>query len=389
MKDFFRRLLTRKDFQIFEELEEHLPTDREQLATILFEKRLITSYQLSEILKNYEDQLFVGNYVLQCLVGEGSMARVYMARSQDFDTIYAVKILKPARAASAMVLKRFQREVATLSTLWNDHIVRAIYGGVDGTRHYLVMEYLPGITLEELSRRRGSFSIAEVCSIGIAILKAIQGLRIAGLVHRDIKPSNILISPKGDWVKLVDLGLAHLEPSPETQALTFKNAPWIMGTPDYVSPEQIETPYAVDYRTDIYSLGCTLYYLLVGHAPFDGYNIIQKLSHHLYSEPLQLRSLRKDVPESLDLLICQMLAKQPDLRCSNIEQLLGQLQQFTQEAGETLFACEETLVDELQIGMDRDLESNYCQTILYPQDQNQLSLQPDPECMMSIEFELR
>ncbi len=265
------------------------------------------------------------DYELLEKVGEGGMGAVYRARHARLDKTVAVKVLPADRLRNPAAVARFQREMRAVGKLDHPHLVRAMDAGeVDGT-HFLVMEYVEGVDLAQLVREHGPLPIAEACEL---IRQAAIGLEEAheqGLVHRDIKPSNLMLCQvraasgrgKPPVVKVLDLGLALLAEAhtPETQGLT--SAGQLMGTLDYMAPEQGSDSHIVDIRADIYSLGATLYKLLTGEAIYYGpayQTPVQKLMALANSPAPPIQSRRREVPAALAAVVHRMLEKNPSRR---------------------------------------------------------------------------
>ena len=268
-------------------------------------------------------------YVLVEKLGEGGMGSVWKARHRKLDKLVALKVLPAHLTSDSAAVGRFEREMKAVGKLEHANIVRAMDAGEVGGIHYLVMELVEGSDLNRLVKERGPRSIGEACQM---IRHAALGLAHAhehGLVHRDIKPSNLLLSKQGQ-VKILDLGLARLQDDSGGDASAGLTAlGTVLGTPDYMSPEQWESTHTVGPLCDLYALGCTLFFLLIGRAPFGDERhstMVQKMKGHALEEPPRLRSLRPEVPEELDELCAQLLAKQPQDRIGSAKALATQLQ---------------------------------------------------------------
>ncbi len=251
----------------------------------------------------------VDRYRLLEYLGRGGMGVVFKASHAMFPKrLYAIKFVR-RDASSDGAIWRFQREIRAMDELRHPHIVYASDAGVHQGVPFLVMEYVDGVTLQQLVKRYQRLDCAAACEM---IRQAALGLNHAFekcLVHRDLKPSNLMLARDGT-VKVMDLGLARLRGA--TVELTASGQ--IMGTPDYMAPEQWESPKYVDVRSDIYSLGCTLYCLLAGHPPFgeERYSALpSKLKAHLTVDPTSILELRDDIPADLGTLLHRMLAKLP------------------------------------------------------------------------------
>ena len=257
------------------------------------------------------------------------MGTVYKARHQQLKKLVAIKILLPGLAQDPQRIARFKREMKAVGQLDHPHIVRAMDAGEAEGRHYLVMEYVEGLDLSKIIDRIGPLAVADACEI---VRQVAVGLRAAderGLIHRDIKPSNLMLTPDGQ-VKILDLGLAVFETdrTPDGETTAFGQ---IMGTPDYIAPEQINDAHSVDARADIYSLGCTLYKLLTGQAPFSGpryKSTAEKMTAHLRDPVPPIRGLLPQVPEKLAAVLDRMLAKDRDLRIPTPGRLVDELATF-------------------------------------------------------------
>jgi formylglycine-generating enzyme required for sulfatase activity/serine/threonine protein kinase len=268
-------------------------------------------------------------YDLLEILGEGGMGTVYKARHRKLNKLAAIKILPPGMARDPERVARFKREMKAIGQLDHTHIVRALDAGEAEGRHYLALEYVEGLDLSKASDRAGRLSVADACEV---VRQVAVGLRAAdeqGLIHRDIKPSNLMLTPKGQ-VKILDLGLAVFETDRPQHGETTAFGQ-IVGTPDYIAPEQINDAHSVDARADIYSLGCTLYKLLTGQAPFTGPRYkshAEKLAAHLRDPMPSIRLLLPQAPEKLVALIDRMVVKDRDLRIPKPGLLVDELEIF-------------------------------------------------------------
>ncbi|HND52993.1 MAG TPA: serine/threonine-protein kinase, partial [Pirellulaceae bacterium] len=270
-----------------------------------------------------------GAYEILRKLGEGGMGAVYLARHSMLDKLVALKVLPPHQSSDPEAILRFQREMRAVGQLAHPNVVGALdAGNVDGLP-YLVMEYVEGVDLAKFVQRRGPLSPRDACSL---IRQAALGLAAAherGLVHRDIKPSNLLVTKHGQ-LKILDLGLAKLllEDSAQFQ---LTHSGHIVGTPDYMAPEQWDADSEVDARTDLYALGCTLYFALTGKSPFRNQrrsSLRQIMNAHLNETPPSLEELRPDVPANMCKLCDRLMAKSPEERVGSARELASQLQQI-------------------------------------------------------------
>jgi serine/threonine protein kinase len=279
----------------------------------------------------------LGNFVIEAELGHGGMGVVYKAFDKEIKRPVAIKVMKEDRIDSQEAVERFRREIRLLGNLNHENIVRALHTHVDESTHtrYLVMEFVEGVELETLVKRMGRLPVAEACEL---IRRAALGLEHAhenGLIHRDLKPANLMLTAQGQ-VKVLDLGLARPQTvsDPEQAAFLTQPGQWL-GTPHYMSPEQGLVKAEIGHRSDIYSLGCTLYKLLSGETPFgsDGNStVLTILMEHANSEFPRITKLRPEVPKALSRLIGQMAAKRPEDRISSAAEVAGQLEPFCKRA---------------------------------------------------------
>jgi serine/threonine protein kinase len=260
--------------------------------------------------------LLAGRYQVLDKLGEGGMGAVFRARDTKLDRLVAVKILPAGSVHDSAAVARFQREARALARLSHPGIIQAYDNGADGDQHFLVMELVEGHSLAREQAERGRVSATRAADFGHQAALALSHAHQHGLIHRDVKPSNLLLAPDGR-VRLLDLGLARfLQDQVGDASLTREGAG--MGTPDYAAPEQFRDARKADPRSDIYSLGCTLYHLIAGRVPFPGSSLSEKLQAHETTEPPPLEELCPDVPGGLALAVQRMMAKRPADRFQNM-----------------------------------------------------------------------
>jgi serine/threonine-protein kinase len=308
------------------------------LAKELMQRGWLTAYQINQLFRDNAAGLVLGQYLLLERLGEGGMGQVFKARHQRLERIVALKVIRPERLTGPESVQRFQREARAAGRLHHPNIV-AVYDAdeVNGT-HFIAMEYVEGADLAQLVKQRGPLPLPEACD---SIRQAALGLQHAHerrLVHRDIKPHNLLRTSKG-VVKVLDMGLARLHNAADggdgsTEALTREDA--VMGTPDYIAPEQAVSSHSVDIRADLYSLGCTLYFLLAGKPPFFGGSLTEKLLKHQLDEPHPIEVLRPDVPPGLAAIVRKLMAKRPEQRYRTPAELAAALTPFCPAGSGTL-----------------------------------------------------
>lgn len=253
-------------------------------------------------------------YRVTGVLGRGGMGTVYKAEHRLLDRPVVLKVIRPELLDNAGMVQRFQREARLAARLSHPNIVAVYEAEQLGRTQLLVMEFVEGVNLSELVAQRGLLPVAETCELVRQAAVGLQHIHEQQLVHRDIKPANLLVSPAG-VVKILDLGLATLKSGPAGSELTADRT--FVGTVDYAAPEQWESSRDVDIRADIYSLGCTLYYLLAGQSPFPSSKYsttMQQMWAHSQAPRPPIRDLRPDVPEAIAAVVERMLAKNADER---------------------------------------------------------------------------
>ena len=285
-------------------------------------QQMVTEWQSEKLLQGRYRGFFLGPYRLLNRVARGGMSTIYAARHQDSGDIHALKVLPLSRTGDVSFLARFQREAQITQRLRHPHIVNVwnVYSGTDGQNsvHFMSMELLHGRDLFELVNLEGPLPWRDAAEY---IRQAATGLAYAhqeGLIHRDIKPGNLFLTVDSS-VKILDLGLAQDFDSEENLTREFNER--VLGTADYLSPEQAKDCHTVDPRADIYSLGCTLYFLLTGQAPFTEGSLIQRLMAHQTRTPPKISQIRDDVPDDLTSLLIRMMAPDRNKRISSADEV--------------------------------------------------------------------
>jgi serine/threonine protein kinase/WD40 repeat protein len=287
--------------------------DSKMLAKELIQRGWLTPYQANQVLQGKGHELLLGSYLLLERLGEGGMGQVFKAKNWKLGRVVALKLIRKERLNNPDAIRRFEREVRSAAALSHPNIVLAHDADEIGGTHLLVMEYVEGTDLAKLVKKNGPLAVVDACEY---IRQAALGLQHAcerGMVHRDIKPANLLLTAVGRTVKILDMGLARLdEPAgDDDRSSTMTQEGMVMGTPDYIAPEQALQSHTVDIRGDIYSLGCTFYFLLTGRVPFAGGSLTEKLLKHQMSEPRALEEVRPDAPPGVAQVVRRMMAKKP------------------------------------------------------------------------------
>jgi serine/threonine protein kinase len=253
-----------------------------------------------------------GHYEVLGVLGQGGMGVVYKARNRKMNRLVAIKVLPPLKPQAPSAVARFEREMKAVARLTHPHIVAAYDADEAGGKHFLVLEYIDGVDLKSLVKAQGPLSVARAVAY---LVQAARGLHYAheqGIIHRDVKPANLMLDQSGT-VKVLDLGLAASVFESGTQA-DLTETGMFLGTADYLAPEQAANARDIDRRADVYSLGCSLYYLLTGRPPYDGGTVIQKVLAHREQPIPSLGDACPECPASLQQVFAKMLAKRPDER---------------------------------------------------------------------------
>ena len=300
----------------------HISTAAEA-AHLLVAGGFLTRFQSERLLAGRTDGFHLGPYLILEQVGRGAMGRVYKAKHRTMNRPVAIKVLSAELTRTTSARQAFQRAVRSAAQLNHPNIVIAYDANEVNERFYLVLEFVDGPNLETLVRERGPLPAADACEL---IRQAAIGLAHAhrhGMFHKNIKPVNILVtrpsrSDRGSLVKIADFGIAKLAPD---QPLTLG----LLAGPDYVAPEQAHNPRSADHRSDLYSLGAVLYFLLTGRPPFWGGSAESKVHRHTWEEPAPVNHLRADIHPAVVALVHQLLAKHPQSRPSSAGEVAERL----------------------------------------------------------------
>ena len=324
-------LLTVEEVRAFRDSlpPERRPRDAQALARELVRAEKLTKYQAGEVYHGKTKGLAFGEYTVLDKIGAGGMGVVLKARHRRMERLVAIKVLPSAAMKSIEAVQRFHREVKAAARLMHPNIVTAHDASEHEGIHYLVMEYVDGKDLAHVVAERGCLSVEQALDYIIQTAKGLEYAHSKGLVHRDIKPGNLILDREGT-VKILDMGLARMgmlggaADTAASECLTETGQ--IMGTCDYMAPEQAKATHQVDHRADIYSLGCTLYRLLTGQKPFKGKTLMQTLRAHREAPIPSLCEARPDVPAKLDEAFRKMMAKTPEGRYTSMRELIAALE---------------------------------------------------------------
>jgi serine/threonine protein kinase len=306
--------------------------DLNRFTRWLVAQQYLTEYQVGALLRGHAERFFLNEYKLLDRIGKGRMAGVYKAVHR-LGHIVAIKVLPPSRAKDPYQFARFQREARLALRLDHPNVVRTFHTGDADGLYYLVMEYLEGETFEEILQRRSQLPPAEAVRLLHQAFLGLQHIHEEGLIHRDFKPGNLMLVPADvadlavttfhTTVKILDIGLGRAlfdEGTPASgqarpgKRVELTNEGDLLGTPDYMAPEQARDARTVDIRADIYSLGAVLYHALAGQPPFPEINLLKQIMRHATEAPWPVREFNPAVPEGLQQAINKMLAKDPAQR---------------------------------------------------------------------------
>jgi serine/threonine protein kinase len=299
--------------------------DDTALANRLVEMGILTPYQAAQI-RAGRTKFGLGPYTVTDVLGQGGMGQVFKGVHRVMGRECAIKVL-PLHKATPDSTANFMREIRTQAQLDHPNLVRAFDAGCEGSINYLVVEYVPGVDMRRLVRRQGALSQQQAASV---VMQAARGLDYAhkrGLVHRDVKPGNILVTTQG-IAKVSDLGLAGFLYDAENDPRSGK----IVGTADYLAPEQIRSPGEVSHLIDIYSLGCTLYYGVCGKVPFPGGTARDKARRHCSDTPWHPRRFNAELNEEFVEVIADMMEKDPKARIQTAAEVVARLEMWAEDA---------------------------------------------------------
>ncbi|MGL4549623.1 MAG: serine/threonine-protein kinase [Gemmataceae bacterium] len=309
-----------------------LPDTAEGVAARLERDGLLTGFQARQLLQGKWRNFILGKYKVLRPIASGGIGRVLLAQHTAMSRLVALKVLPARSAEDAATVLRFRREGRAVASLDHPNIVRAYDMGQEGGLFYIALEYIEGQSFGQLLKQHGAFPVAVAAECVRQTATGLQHAHEAGWVHRDIKPDNLLLTPSG-VVKVLDLGLARSLFDPDDQLTQSHDARHILGTLDYLAPEQISRSADVDGRCDVYSLGATFYALLTGGPPFGTGVVAQKLLSHLIQDARPVRSLRPEVPTAVAAVLRRMMAKDPAARYQTPAEVAEALSEWATPVG--------------------------------------------------------
>jgi eukaryotic-like serine/threonine-protein kinase len=305
-----------------------IPDQPSKLAGRLVRDGMLTFFQAEQILQGKYKRFTIGKYKVLEKLGVGGMGQVFLCEHAKMKRRVAVKVLPIAKSEDEAATERFYREARAAAALDHPNIVRAFDVDQDDNLHYLVMEFVDGSNFHDIVKKHGPLDVTRACHYIYGAAAGLQYANTMGIVHRDIKPGNLLLD-RGGVVKVLDMGLARFFRDEEDH-ITRKYDENVLGTADYLSPEQALDSHTVDIRSDLYSLGGTFYYMLTGTAPFPDGNVAQKLLAHQVKEPKPIREHRHDVPDEVAAIISKMMAKKVEDRYQTPAELMTALTHYVQ-----------------------------------------------------------
>ena len=325
--DFLRKVL-RSGLLDREQLQttlRSLPKNRREEVTAISEHLVmhskLTRFQVFKLQQGITAGLVLGPYQILVPLGRGGMGNVYLAVDTRTKQHVALKILPPKVARrEERLLARFQREMELSQKVQHPHLARTVEAGVFQNIHFIAMEYIPGQTLYRLVASQGPISVPRAAHLFAEIASALANAHGQGVIHRDMKPSNIMVTPH-DHAKVLDLGLAFTEGEEVEDIEVVGGRGYIVGSIDYMAPEQTRDPTGVDGRADLYALGCCLYFALTGKPPFPDGTVYGKVKAHRHEEPAPIRDKNPQIAEGFAVLIHRLLAKAPAERFASAADL--------------------------------------------------------------------
>ncbi|QDT24390.1 protein kinase domain-containing protein [Gimesia chilikensis] len=310
------------DIAVFQKSQSPAAESAEDLGKLLVKHKKVTKLQAQFVYQGKGKQLLLGNYLILDKIGAGGMGDVYLAEHRRMERRVALKTLPAAMTKDTQSIQRFHREVKAAAKLTHPNIVTAHDADEANGVHYFVMEYVEGIDLSAVVKKQGVLKVDVAVDY---ILQAAKGLEYAheeGVIHRDIKPANLLLDKKGT-IKILDMGLARIEDEAhEIPATQLTQDGSVMGTVDYMAPEQAKDTHTADARSDIYSLGCSLYYLLTGESVYRGSTMVNRIMAHQNDPIPSLTGKHILISQDIDAVFQKMVAKKPEDRFQSMSEVI-------------------------------------------------------------------
>ncbi len=365
------------------------------IARTLIHHGLMTRFQAEMVYRGRTDGFTLGQYRVLDWIGRGGMGRVFKAEHLTMNRVVALKVLAPDLMKTDRARTLFQRELRAAARLVHPNIVTAYDANQSGDRHYLVMEFVDGPNLHELVKERGSLPIGQACDFSRQAALGLQFAHELGMVHRDIKPAKLPCNT-GPSQELSATRLCfsatrpHLAAEPGDDSLPAIEQQ-VMGTPDYLSPEQSRNLHNADIRSDLYSLGCTFYYLLTGDVPFPGGTTLEKLVRHGSEEPKPVNVLRPGVPAPIVAIVARLMAKRPEDSYQTPAELGAALSPFAEVSSDslpTLAATQETAAVQSDSPWANIFDDDPPMNTL-PADMSLTPIQPNTRARRSSRFQLQ
>lgn len=338
--DTFLETVLRSGLLDHEQLEvacQHLPEgqrdDPDAVATHLVRNGRLTAFQARKLLQGRTIGLLLGPYEVLAPLGRGGMGAVYLARDTRCrpPTLLALKILSPKRAREEKSIRaRFRREMELSRLVAHPNLARTLDAGVIQGVYYIAMEFIPGRSLYRIVSDEGPLSLARTARLFREVVAGLEHAHAKGLIHRDLKPSNILVTPN-DHAKVLDLGLALLQGEEGGDRAVIGGKGFVVGTVDYLAPEQAEDSATVDARADLYGLGCSLYFSLTGRPPFPDGTRLEKIARHRDAVPTFLCQCNPQVPEAFGQIVHRLMAKRPADRYATASLVQAELQKWSRD----------------------------------------------------------
>ncbi len=291
----------------------------------------LSRFQARKLLRGTCLGLVLGPFQVLAPIGRGGMGTVYLARDQRSGQLLALKVLPPKRAKDEeRLLARFRREMEMSQRVAHPHLAWTCEVGLCHGVHYIAMEYIPGKSLHRLVSEEGPLAVPRAARLFAEVAAALEHTHTQGLVHRDVKPSNIIVTPHGH-AKVLDLGLALVLGEKGADRSVVGGQGYVVGTMDYIAPEQIDDPLKVDGRSDVYGLGATLYFALTGQPPFPGGTNREKMQRHREEQPRPLGEVNPNVPREFAAVVARMMAKAPSRRFPSAAAAADELRRWQEE----------------------------------------------------------